>query len=59
MFKKVIFDVDQTLVDTSCLEHERHICNWSQVYQLIPQARLFEGLEEVLESSANVEYPWH
>lgn len=47
MFKKVIFDVDQTLVDTSCLEHERHIRNWSQVYQLIPQARLFEGLEEV------------
>lgn len=47
MFKKVIFDVDQTLVDTTCLEQERKNRNWSQVYRLIPQARLFDGMEEV------------
>ena len=49
MFKKVIFDVDQTLVDTSCLEHERRQRNWSKVYQLIPQAHLFEGMKDVFE----------
>lgn len=49
MFKKIIFDVDQTLVDTSCLEQERKKRNWSQVYQLIPQAHLYEGMDEVLE----------
>lgn len=47
MFKKVIFDVDQTLVDTTCLERERQNRNWSLVYRLIPQAHLFDGMEEV------------
>lgn len=50
MFKKIIFDVDQTLVDTTCLERERNDRNWSQVYQLIPRAHLYEGLEEVFET---------
>lgn len=49
MFKKIIFDVDQTLVDTSCLEQERKKRNWSKVYQLIPQAQLYDGMQQILE----------
>lgn len=50
MFNKIIFDVDQTLVDTSCLEQERKKRNWSKVYQLIPQAQLYDGMQQVLEA---------
>ena len=38
MFKKVIFDVDQTLVDTTCLERERQNRNWSLVQRSVNKA---------------------
>ena len=47
--KNVIFDLDQTLVDTSCLESARQSRNWSEAYRLIPQTKMYEGMEEVLD----------
>lgn len=47
--KSIIFDLDLTLVDTSCLEELRSQRNWSKVYSLIPQTIMYEGMREVLE----------
>ena len=47
--KNVIFDLDLTLVDTTCLEEYRHARNWSQAYKSIPQTHLYDGINDVLE----------
>ncbi len=47
--KDIIFDLDSTLVDTTCLEGYRREKNWQQVYKKIPQTNLYEGIKEVLE----------
>lgn len=49
MVKYIIFDLDMTLVDTSCLDDYRHNRQWSLAYQNIPNTRLFEGMPEVFE----------
>ena len=46
--KNIIFDLDLTLVDTTCLENARHTRNWGEAYRLIPQTYLYEGIESVL-----------
>lgn len=48
--KSVIFDLDQTLVDSSNLQHARHQRNWSLVYSLIPQSRLYPGMDTILKA---------
>lgn len=45
--KKIIFDLDLTLVDTTIVEQARHDRNWSLAYSLIPQCTLYEGIEEI------------
>ena len=47
--KNVIFDLDLTLVDTTCLEPARHSRNWNEAYRLIPQTRMYDGMNDVLE----------
>jgi phosphoglycolate phosphatase-like HAD superfamily hydrolase len=47
--KSIIFDLDLTLVDTTCLEYARHTGNWKLAYSLIPQTTLYEGLKEVFD----------
>ena len=45
--KKIIFDLDLTLVDTSVLGPARKTRNWPLVYSMIPQCRVYNGVEEV------------
>ena len=47
--KNVIFDLDLTLVDTTCLENARHARNWGEAYRLIPQTNLYDGIGSVLD----------
>ncbi len=47
--KNVIFDLDLTLVDTTCLENARHTRNWGEAYSLIPKTKLYDGIEPVLD----------
>lgn len=46
--RKIIFDMDLTLVDTSCLEEARHKKDWEEAYRLIPQTKMYEGIPEIL-----------
>jgi len=45
----VLFDLDQTLIDSSIAERARSARNWSQVYCLIPSFILYSGMNEVFE----------
>lgn len=47
--RSIIFDLDLTLVDTSCLEDYRHHRQWQEAYNHIPDTRMYEGVEAVLE----------
>lgn len=47
--RSIIFDLDLTLVDTTCLEHYRHNRDWKGAYSRIPDTTLYTGLQEVLE----------
>lgn len=47
--KSIIFDLDLTIVDTSCLEDARQNKNWQEAYRLIPKTKLYEGMSDVLE----------
>lgn len=47
--KSIIFDLDLTLVDTTCLESLRHNRNWQEVYRHIPVTTMYDGMTEVLE----------
>lgn len=42
-----IFDLDQTIVDSSIAEVYRRKREWGRVYLLIPQFKLYDGLREV------------
>jgi len=44
----VIFDLDQTLVDSQSIEHIRRARQWSKVYQNIPDIRVYEGIDDIL-----------
>ena len=46
--RKIIFDLDLTLVDTTLVESARHERNWTLAYSLIPQCALYDGIENVL-----------
>lgn len=47
--KSVIFDLDLTLIDTTCLEELRHRRDWQEVYRLIPNTKMYDGIGEVLD----------
>lgn len=47
--KNIIFDLDLTLIDTSCLEALRHARNWQEVYKHIPETVMYDGMADVLE----------
>ena len=48
MKKGVIFDLDQTLVDSSIAEAYRGK-NWAKVNELIPQFVFYDGFKQVLD----------
>lgn len=45
----VIFDLDQTLIDSAIAEQHRRPGQWHRAYQLIPQLRPYEGIAGLLE----------
>ena len=47
--KNIIFDLDLTLVDTTCLEELRHNRNWAEAYKKIPHTSMYSGIKEILE----------
>ncbi len=47
--RKIIFDLDLTLVDTTIIEQARHDRDWPLAYSLIPKCKLYEGLETVFD----------
>lgn len=47
--KNVIFDLDLTLVDTTCLEQYRHNRQWQEAYDNIPSTFLYDGIANILE----------
>jgi len=49
MKKGVIFDLDLTLVDTTCLEDARHKRNWREAYKMIPHTSMYAGIRVALE----------
>ena len=42
--KSVIFDLDLTLIDTTCLEQFRHNRQWQEAYANIPNTSMYEGI---------------
>ena len=51
--KSIIFDLDLTLVDTTCLESARHNRNWQEAYRLIPHTTLYPGIRELFDFIRN------
>lgn len=47
--KNIIFDLDLTLVDTTCLEEYRHNRQWSEAYKHIDETSLYDGILQVLD----------
>lgn len=45
----VIFDLDQTLVDSLVAKQERQARNWDAVYLKIPQFKVYDGIESILK----------
>lgn len=43
----LIFDLDQTLLDSSIAEIHRKNRQWGNVYPLIPQMEVYDGIEEI------------
>ncbi len=46
----VIFDLDQTLVDSSSLELDRKERNWSKVYSKLDQLKPYPNIHNVIET---------
>lgn len=51
--RNVIFDLDLTLIDTTCLEGYRHSRNWTEAYNHIPETTMYPGISEVLDIIRN------
>lgn len=45
----VIFDLDQTLIDSSCALELRRQRRWSEVYNLIPEFKVYDGLNNLIK----------
>lgn len=43
----IIFDLDQTLIDSRTAEKYRKARQWSSVYRMIPQFKPYEGIDEL------------
>ncbi len=51
--KGIIFDLDMTLIDSKEAEHLRNSRKWSDVYNLIPKLKPYEGIPELLRKIRN------
>jgi len=48
MMKAIIFDLDQTLVDSQRIEYLRRSRQWSKVYRSIPEIKVYGGIDNIL-----------
>lgn len=55
MVKHVIFDLDQTLIDTSIAASDRYRRDWEQAYLKIPSMAVYEGIYDLLNFLQNKE----
>lgn len=46
--RAVVFDLDQTLIDSSAAEALRKAREWSKVYPMIPRLPMYKGIAEIL-----------
>lgn len=53
----VIFDLDQTLVDSAIAKSDRDARNWEKVYSLVPKIGPYAGVVELLDVLAKNEVP--
>lgn len=53
----IIFDLDQTLIDSRIAEQMRKIGDWKNVYQLIPSFSIYPGIEDALQHIVNNNVP--
>ncbi len=53
----LIFDLDQTLVDSRVALDARNARRWQQVYSLIPKFAIYEGVSELLGSIEEMRLP--
>lgn len=56
MIKNLIFDLDQTLIDTSSAEQYRNSRQWAQVYPIIPNFTIYEGLIDLFKYLTDNDY---
>ena len=49
MKKYIIFDLDQTLVDTTPAESYRNSKDWEGAYAVIPSCSIYEGFKEIFD----------
>jgi len=49
MKKYIIFDLDLTLVDTTPAESYRSRRDWNGAYSVLPQCKIYDGLQSVFE----------
>jgi HAD superfamily hydrolase (TIGR01509 family) len=47
-FRAVVFDLDQTLIDSSAAEPLRKAREWSRVYPIIPRFPVYPGIADIL-----------
>ncbi len=47
----LILDLDQTLIDSQCIEYLRRSRQWSLVYRKIPTILAYEGIDEIISLS--------
>lgn len=47
--RSIIFDLDLTLIDTSCLEDYRHNKQWQEAYSHIPYTKMYDGISGILD----------
>jgi HAD superfamily hydrolase (TIGR01662 family) len=48
MIKALIFDLDQTLIESQHIENLRKMRNWQAVYQEIPTIKAYNGVNDLL-----------
>lgn len=51
--KNIIFDLDLTLIDTNIAEMARSRQDWTTVYNMIPDFRLYNGMDYVFQIIRN------
>lgn len=54
--KALILDFDQTIADTSMLEHLRKARNWQTIYRSMAQIKLYEGILELIVHAQSKSY---